>query len=253
MLHLFRPAFRQPAARCFVELLPSQELLDVGLGVVLVFLIPRLDEVQVVNCLGANGAMAASNHNDLCCTVLQGGSHILDRKGAHASDHHSLATPVDACQGIGGAISHYSHEAFLPGNAQRSGQPNAIVDAQHHAPALHDPGTSHQLIIEKYSVVASFTQDLLHLDRSENVLFEAITKLGQILQHFGSRAVVPVVPSLAIFLPKQILDAVATFRAVDLRGAVGIHGPDPSHHRTLLQHGHTEPCGSAPVGGEHPQ
>ena len=53
MLHLFRPAFRQPAARCFVELLPSQELLDVGLGVVLVFLIPRLDEVQVVNCLAS--------------------------------------------------------------------------------------------------------------------------------------------------------------------------------------------------------
>jgi len=53
MLHLFRPAFRQPAARCFVELLPSQELLDVGLGVVLVFPIPRLDEVQVVNCLAS--------------------------------------------------------------------------------------------------------------------------------------------------------------------------------------------------------
>ena len=53
MLHLFRPAFRQPAARRFVELLPSQELLDVGLGVVLVFLIPRLDEVQVVNCLAS--------------------------------------------------------------------------------------------------------------------------------------------------------------------------------------------------------
>ena len=48
---LFRPAFWHPAARCFIELLPSQELLDVGLGVVLVFLVPRLDEVQVVNCL----------------------------------------------------------------------------------------------------------------------------------------------------------------------------------------------------------
>ena len=152
MPSLFRPAFRQPAARCFIELLPSQELLDVGLGVVLVFLVPRLDEVQVVNCLantvdwtqlhaffraawgeacsnqqdiktyknkrdtllevkhffmrsrmfqaihqkhsqlgnhvgalvlalalvspclGANGAMTASNHDDLCRTVLQGGS-----------------------------------------------------------------------------------------------------------------------------------------------------------------------------------
>ena len=129
---LFRPAFWHPAARCFIELLPSQELLDVGLGVVLVFLVPRLDEVQVVNCLantvdrtarafgcfwavcwgeacckarylmifvtgshrlcknvkhffirfpgspspclGANGAMAASNHDDLCRTVLQGRS-----------------------------------------------------------------------------------------------------------------------------------------------------------------------------------
>ena len=118
--------------------------------------------------------------------------HILDRKGAHASDHHSLATPVDACgtnvtphfcsttlwtmscygcygvwvshglptsllgpKGIGGAISHYSHEAFLPGNAQRSGQPNAIVDAQHHAPALHDPGTSHQLLSREAGIVAS--------------------------------------------------------------------------------------------------
>ena len=56
------------------------------------------------------------------------------------------------------------------------------------------------IIIEKYRVVASFTQDLHHLDRSENVLFQAITKLGQVLQHFSSGAVVPVVPSLAIFL-----------------------------------------------------
>lgn len=56
------------------------------------------------------------------------------------------------------------------------------------------------IIIEKYSVVSCFTQDLHHLDGSENVLFQAITELGQILQHFGSRAVVPIVPSLAIVL-----------------------------------------------------
>ena len=56
------------------------------------------------------------------------------------------------------------------------------------------------IIIEKYSVVSCLTQDLHHLDGSENVLFQAITELGQILQHFGSRAVVPVVPSLAIVL-----------------------------------------------------
>ena len=75
------------------------------------------------------------------------------RNNDKLSKSSRLALPT--CQGIWGAISHHSHEAFLPGNAQRSGQPNAIVDAQHHAAALHNPGTSHQLLSREAGIVAS--------------------------------------------------------------------------------------------------
>eukprot|EP00438_Fugacium_kawagutii_P013899 Skav219738 [mRNA] locus=scaffold301:458598:461009:+ [translate_table: standard] len=70
MLHLLGPTFRNLTARYFIELLPPQELLDVALRVMFVLLIPGLHEIQVVDCLGANGAMTTRHHNDLCCTVF---------------------------------------------------------------------------------------------------------------------------------------------------------------------------------------
>lgn len=48
---LLGPTFRHLTARCFIELLPPQELLHVGLRVMFVFLVPGLYEVQVVNRL----------------------------------------------------------------------------------------------------------------------------------------------------------------------------------------------------------
>ena len=53
VLYLLGPALRHGAGGPLVELLPSQELLHVRLGVVLVLLVPGLHEVQVVDGLEA--------------------------------------------------------------------------------------------------------------------------------------------------------------------------------------------------------
>ena len=51
VLHLLGPALRHGATGPLIELLPSEELFHVRLGVVLVLLVPGLHEVQVVNRL----------------------------------------------------------------------------------------------------------------------------------------------------------------------------------------------------------
>ena len=54
----------------------------------------------------------------------------------------------------------------------------------------------------------------------------------------------------ALVLTQDILDAVATFWAVHLGGAVRIHRPNPTDHRALLQHSNAEAGGSAAVRRE---
>ena len=51
MFYLLRPALRHSASGPLIKLLPAEELLHVGLRVVLVLVVPGLHEVQVVDGL----------------------------------------------------------------------------------------------------------------------------------------------------------------------------------------------------------
>mmetsp|Transcript_63323 Transcript_63323/g.88035 ORF Transcript_63323/g.88035 Transcript_63323/m.88035 type:complete len:228 (+) Transcript_63323:616-1299(+) len=97
VLHLLGPALRHGATGPLIELLPSEELFHVRLGVVLVLLVPGLHEVQVVNRLGADGAMPPPHDDYLCGALLQSRAHVLHSKGSHSGDDHALAAPVHTC------------------------------------------------------------------------------------------------------------------------------------------------------------
>mmetsp|Transcript_73446 Transcript_73446/g.175106 ORF Transcript_73446/g.175106 Transcript_73446/m.175106 type:complete len:295 (+) Transcript_73446:845-1729(+) len=252
MLHLLGPTFWHNAAGRFIQLLPSEELLHVCLRVMLVLSIPWLHKVEVVNGLGANGAMASAHHRDMGRAVLQRRAHVLHREGAHAGDDHPLAAPNHACQRVRRAICHHAGKVGAPWRVQRPRQAHAIVDAQHDATALRNASALRHRILEEHGVVAPLPQHLHDLHGSEDVVLELVPKLGEVGQDLCSGAVVAVVPcGLAVILANQLLDAVAALGAVHLRSGVGVHGPDAAHQGPLLQNSDAEAGAAAAVCCEH--
>mmetsp|Transcript_21604 Transcript_21604/g.45615 ORF Transcript_21604/g.45615 Transcript_21604/m.45615 type:complete len:330 (-) Transcript_21604:3999-4988(-) len=240
MFHLARPAVGCRRARLLVHLAPLRHLLDVRRRVVAVGLVPRLDEVEVVDHLRADSTQPARNDRHVRRSRLERGPRVLHSEGAHPEDDHALAAPVNAHEGVGSAVGHHAVEAVHARHAQRAGHPDAVVDSEHDALGVYDCRLRRRVVrrlLRGHNVVVAIgAKHAHHLDLRPSHVGERLAKLSQIGQHLGRSRVVAVVRVLARrVIGQKLLEAVAPFRRVDLRSRVGVHRPDATDERTLLK------------------
>mmetsp|Transcript_6889 Transcript_6889/g.10656 ORF Transcript_6889/g.10656 Transcript_6889/m.10656 type:complete len:226 (-) Transcript_6889:1752-2429(-) len=178
-----------------VQLGPLLHLLDVGDGRVPVLLVEGLDEVEIVDDLGAHSAMAAAHNSDAARAVLERGAHVLDSKGAHASDDDVLPDPVHPGEVVGDAVRHHPAELGHAGHLQAARDPDTVVDGKNHALCAGGEGL---LVTQRHDLVATAPgrgdgSHPQHLDATANSVHrERVAQRLDILQDFGRSAVVAV-------------------------------------------------------------
>mmetsp|Transcript_1839 Transcript_1839/g.5347 ORF Transcript_1839/g.5347 Transcript_1839/m.5347 type:complete len:290 (+) Transcript_1839:703-1572(+) len=209
-LDLAGPAGGRRSVGGLVEPVPPLHLGGIGLHVVLEVLIPVVNEVLVIDDLGAHSPNTAGDDQHLCSTCLQGGSRCLNRKGPHAVHHHPLAPP--GRQGRGGITDarHHLHVGALhSGDREGAWDPHAVIDS-HDNPAGGEAGGAPSRSGDVDHVATTLL--LGHAgDRGAqlDLVTEPRSQLAQISQHLRSGAVVTVGDVNA--LSQQLLEAVGPF------------------------------------------
>mmetsp|Transcript_15962 Transcript_15962/g.38846 ORF Transcript_15962/g.38846 Transcript_15962/m.38846 type:complete len:223 (-) Transcript_15962:1101-1769(-) len=165
VLNLLRPRLRDGRPRILVKLGPLLHLFDVGTGIVAVRFVEGLDEVEVVDDLGADGSVTATDDGDAVRTVLQRRAHVLHGERTHAGDHDVLAVPIGAGEVVGDAVRHDAAEARRAGNLQTARDAHAVVDGEDHAEGAGDERALAHL---RHDLVPA-TLRVVHLCHAQNL------------------------------------------------------------------------------------
>ncbi len=129
-LRIFGPA-------ALVEVFPEQHVAHVAfVGVLEVFIVGR-GEIEIIDDLGADGAVPPADDGDPFGAALEGRTRIFDGKGAHSDNGDPFAAPVEPPGFVGNAGDELPLVLRFVFPMHGPGLSDPIVDGQNDPLALY--------------------------------------------------------------------------------------------------------------------
>mmetsp|Transcript_3515 Transcript_3515/g.10864 ORF Transcript_3515/g.10864 Transcript_3515/m.10864 type:complete len:805 (+) Transcript_3515:117-2531(+) len=248
VLDLLGPAVGRRRARGRVQLLPAAHLLHVRDRVVIELVVEGLDEVQIVDDLGAHRALAPRDDGDVARAVLERRADVFDREGAEAHDDDSLPAEVVAREVVAdpaGDRSARGLERVLARVRDLARRADAVVARHHDARRLDQHGLATHGGDDR--VPALRRQDARDRRVAEDIFVtDGARHAVDVREDLAARGMVAVRLGRHV-VADEVRESIPALGGIHLRRRVGDRIPDASDDRAPLEHHHRQALGARGV------